>query len=142
MHGFGHNEAILAGDSAANAICRDSEFGMATRQQEQFSQRMSRISRQHSKMASGYVTKVTDDGLVVAKPKRRGKSSLLKGLAIMIAVIFIFKAILYANLGAVDYNERVEGLKGGNLVEQGGAVLMSADPLTVWASQYLVSLVR
>ncbi len=115
---------------------------MSTRQQQQFSQRMNRISRRHSKMSHGYVTTVTDDGLVVAKPRRRGKRSTIQGLVIMIAVIAVFKAALYANLGPVEYANRVEGLKGGNIVEQGGAFVMSADPLTVWASEFLVSLVR
>lgn len=115
---------------------------MATRQQEQFSKRMSRISQRHSKLSRGYTAAVTDDGLVVAKPERRGRGATLRGLLIMIATIIVFKAAIYANLGATEYNNRVEGLKAGNIVEQGGAVVMTADPLTIWLSGQLISLVR
>lgn len=115
---------------------------MPTRQQEQFSQRMSRISQRHSRLSHGYVTHVTEDGLVVAKPKARGRGATLRGVAIMVATIIVFKAALYANLGPVQYNDRVEGLADGNIVEQAGALVMTADPLTVWLSGVLVSLVR
>lgn len=115
---------------------------MPTRQQQQFSQRMSRITQRHSRLSRGYVTTVAEDGLVVAKPKARGRKATLRGVAIMVAVIFVFKAALYANLGPVEYNARVDGLAEGSLVEQGGAFVMTADPLTVWVSGLLVSLVR
>ena len=115
---------------------------MPSRQQQQFSKRMSRITQRHSRLSHGYTTAVSEDGLMVAKPKMRGRGATLRGVAIMAAVIVVFKAAVYANLGPVEYNARVEGLAEGNLVEQGGAFVMTADPLTVWVSEKLVSLVR
>jgi hypothetical protein len=85
---------------------------------------------------------VNGDGLVVAKPRRRSRHTTIRGLALMIAVIMIFKAVLLAQLGPIAYDERVEKLANGNLVEQMGAWAMTADPVTNWLSGHIVSLVR
>ena len=115
---------------------------MATYQFEEFERRMRRISRRHTKLSQGYVTSVNDDGLVVARPRRRGSRSTLRGLALIFIVIMVFKGALYAQLGAAAYDERIDTLAGGNLVEQAGAWVMVADPITLWISANFVSLVR
>ena len=48
---------------------------MSAYQFEEFERRMRRINRRHTKLSHGYVTQVNDDGLVVAKPRRRGNGS-------------------------------------------------------------------
>lgn len=115
---------------------------MSAYQFEEFERRMRRISRRHTKLSQGYVTSVNDDGLVVAKPRRRGSRSTLRGLALIFIVIMVFKGALHAQLGATAYDERIDKLAGGNLVEQAGSWVMVADPITIWISANFVSLVR
>ena len=117
-------------------------FFMSAYQFEEFERRMRRINRRHSRLSQGYVTSVNDDGLVVAKPRRRTSRSTLKGVSLIVIVIMLFKGILHAQLGPTAYEERIERLAGGNPIEQAGAWVMVADPITIWLSANFVSLVR
>ena len=115
---------------------------MSASQFDEFDRRMRRISKRQSKLSQGYTTKVNPDGLVVAKPQRRSFRGTLRGLVILFAVMMIFKAVLYAQLGAGAYETRVDNLKQGTMVEQAGAWVMTPDPVTVWISSKIASLVR
>lgn len=115
---------------------------MSAYQFEEFERRMRRINRRHTKLSQGFVTEVTDDGLVVAKPRRKGRGATIRGVAVMIVTIMIFKGFLHATLGPMAYQDRVERLASGNIIEQAGAWVMTADPVTLWLSGNLVSLVR
>ena len=107
---------------------------MSASQFDEFDRRMRRITRRHTKLSRGYVTTVNDDGLVVAKPKRKSRRGTLRGLAIVVIALMVFKGFLHNQLGAAAYENRVEGLSNGSAFEKAGGILMSADPLTVWLS--------
>ena len=115
---------------------------MSSSQFDEFDRRMRRISRRHTKLSQGYVTAVNDDGLVVAKPRRPGNHSLLRGLIVIALIIIIFKGFLHAQLGPQAYQDRVDSLAAGTIVEKAGAFAMTADPVTLWISAQVVSLVR
>ena len=55
---------------------------MSASQFDEFDRRMRRISRRHSKLSHGYVTTVNDDGMVVAKPKRKSRMTTVRALAL------------------------------------------------------------
>ena len=97
-----------------------------------FEQRVRLLARKHRRMAQGIAHRMGRDGLITAHPRRRMPSFPLRGLMILIGAAFLFKAFLYANLGATVYTDRVELLQAGSIVEQGGAWVMQADPATVW----------
>lgn len=115
---------------------------MSASQFNEFDRRMSRISRRHSKLSHGYVTKVMDDGMVVAKPRRRSKMGAARAVAILLLVLVVFKGVLHAQLGGAEYQQRIEALASGSAVEKAGAIVMAADPGTVWISGKVSSLVR
>lgn len=115
---------------------------MSASQFDEFDRRMTRISRRHSKLSHGYVTTINSDGVVVAKPKRRGNRALLRGIALLVLVMILFKGFLHARLGPDAYQSRIESLAAGSAVEKAGSWAMTADPLTVWLSGHLSSLVR
>lgn len=115
---------------------------MSAYQFDEFERRMRRINRRHSKLSHGYVTSINDDGLVVAKPKARGRGATLRGVLLMVAVIMVFKGFLYAQLGPFAYQDRVDRLAEGNIVEQAGAWVMTAEPVTLWLAENITSLVR
>lgn len=115
---------------------------MSASQFDEFDRRMRRIHRRHSKLSHGYVTAVTDDGMVVAKPQRRSHRGAVRGVIFILAVLMLFKGFLHAQLGAGAYQERVDALAAGSVIEQAGAWAMTADPVTLWISGKLGSLVR
>jgi hypothetical protein len=115
---------------------------MSASQFDEFDRRMRRISKRHSKLSHGYVTSVNPDGLVVAKPQRKSHRGTIRGLAILLLVMMVFKGFLHAQLGPATYENRVEALKEGSVVEQAGAWVMTADPVTLWISNHVSSLVR
>jgi hypothetical protein len=114
---------------------------MSASQFDEFDRRMRRISRRHTKLSHGYVTSVNDDGLVVAKPKRKFRRGTLRGIAIVMLVLMVFKGFLHNQLGAFAYEDRVDTLAAGSAFEKAGGILMTADPITLWLSgkfgQYL-----
>ena len=115
---------------------------MSASQFDEFDRRMRRISRRHSKLSHGYVTTVNSDGIVVAKPKRRGQGGTLRSLVLLLLVMILFKGFLHARLGPDAYQARVDNLASGSSVEKAGAWAMTADPVTLWLSGHLSSLVR
>ncbi|MEM9427274.1 MAG: hypothetical protein AAGA06_11295 [Pseudomonadota bacterium] len=110
---------------------------MSASQYDEFDRRMRRISRRHTQLSKGYVTSVNDDGLVIAKPKRKFRRGSLRGVAIVVLVLMLFKGVLFSQLGAAAYAERVTELSKGSFFEQAGAVLMAADPITIWLAGHI-----
>lgn len=115
---------------------------MSASQFDEFDRRMHRINRRHSKMSHGYVTKINDDGLVVAKPAKKSRNVIARATVIVIAMIILFKGVLHAQLGPEAYAERVQSLSEGSPLEQAGSFIMRPDPITLWISGHAVSLVR
>ena len=105
-----------------------------------FEQRVRHLAGKHRRMAHGIAHRMGRDGLITAHPRRRRPSFPLRGLMILLAAAFLFKAFLYASLGASVYIERVALLSAGSIVEQGGAWVMQADPATVWVAEQLNAL--
>ena len=115
---------------------------MSASQFDEFDRRMNRISRRHSKLSHGYVTRVNDDGLVVARAKRSRNGGWLRGFMLVVIVMILFKGVLHARLGDAAYMERVDGLAAGSIIEKGGAWIMTPDPITLAISKHVASLVR
>jgi hypothetical protein len=102
----------------------------------EFDKRLRRIDRKRRKLARGYVTYVDKNGLVNYRP-RRGFRLPLKGVLLFVLGFFGFKGVVLTNLGPDTYSERVQALGEGTVVEQAGAWLMQADPLTQFIAQTL-----
>lgn len=115
---------------------------MSASQFDEFDRRMRRIHRRHSKLSHGYVTSINDDGLVVAKPARRGRNATARAAVIVIALILVFKGVVLAQLGPQAYADRVAALKAGSGFDKAGAFIMQPDPITIWIADKAVSLVR
>ena len=113
------------------------ERGMGDTNMKSYHQRLDRIDRTHRELARGYVTEVTDDGLIIHRPRRMRRSLPWRGLLFVLVMLMVFKALLLAYVGDAEYNTRVANLEAGTTVEQVGAFVMKADPVT----QYVANLV-
>ena len=104
---------------------------------QEFDARLSRIVRRNTRLAYGYNSRVSRDGLIVFKPKRRRASLPLNKLMTLVIVFFGFKALVLAQVGIESYNQRLEALNEGTFVEQVGAWAMQADGVTVGLAKAL-----
>jgi hypothetical protein len=109
------------------------EAAMADANFQDFDARMQRILRQHQRLSKGYVTTVTKDGLIVARPRRKVAPFIpWRSVLGILAVGMIFKVMMFVNLGSEAYEARVARLATGTKVEQVGAYLLAADQATLW----------
>ena len=102
-----------------------------------FHQRLNNVTRRHRAMSRGVGYRLTADGLIVAHPRRRVPRFPVMGVVLVLAFGLVFKAALVAGLGTAAYGERMEALAGGNVVEQGVAIVMQRDPATDWLAAVL-----
>lgn len=103
-----------------------------------FDNRLKKIVRRHRRLgAAGVVHKVDSRGLIVARPRIYNPKFPLKGLILFVIAAFAFKGLVYANLGAAEYNAHVTELSAGSTVEKAGAWIMQADPATMLIGQGL-----
>ncbi|WP_120502283.1 hypothetical protein [Roseovarius sp. EL26] len=97
---------------------------------QDFDTRLKKIDRSHNRLAQGYDARVSKDGLIVFRPKRRQWSISLRGVALLIIGFLCFKGFILAHLGASTYDARIAALQEGTLIEQGGAYVMQVDPVS------------
>lgn len=102
---------------------------------QNFDKRMERILRKHQNIAHGYVPVLTEDGLIVAAPKKRPLRLPLRLFATTLILAMAFKVMLFVAIGQAAYNERVAALQAGGEWERVGAWIMTADPVTVWLAE-------
>ncbi|MEL6681148.1 MAG: hypothetical protein AAFQ09_00705 [Pseudomonadota bacterium] len=108
-----------------------------------FDKRLKRIVRRHDRMqSSGAVKTVTNDGLIVARPRVYKPRFPLKGLLAIIVLGFLFKGVVYAALGTEQYVDRVTALQQGSVMEQAGGWIMQADPATKLIAQGVSSVLQ
>ncbi|WP_371226174.1 hypothetical protein [Roseovarius sp. 2305UL8-3] len=108
-----------------------------------FDKRLLRISRKRAKLLNGYTSQVGKDGLIVFRPSRRASRGFpLKGLLILAIGFFCFKGLLLAHLGEQVFTARVDLLATGSVVEQAGAFMMQADPISQGIAQQVRPFVK
>ena len=76
------------------------------------------------------------DGLMVPTYRRRGRKGLallrpLRGLAFAVAVLFAFKALIFAQAGAAGYEDRLARFGTDDAAARTVTFVMQADPVTV-----------
>jgi len=117
---------------------------MADANLQRFDKRLRRINKRHRKLPRGYIPVVNENGLIVARPtvRRSGSRFPWKGVALTLIALFAFKGFLYAQLGAITYDERVAKLASGTAIEQAGAWGMQADPVTLWVASQIAPILH
>ncbi|MBE1282037.1 MAG: hypothetical protein GJ676_01880 [Rhodobacteraceae bacterium] len=108
----------------------------------QFNNRLRRLERKHTAMSNGYTARMRDDGLIVMTPARRKSGVSGRSVILFVLAFFVFKGFLIANIGLAGYEERVDKLKAGNAIEQGGAWVMQAEPLSEWIATQIGPVLR
>lgn len=108
-----------------------------------FHSRLRALGRKHAAMSNGVTTHIRADGLIVVQPRRRPRRGFpLRGTVYLIAGFFAFKGFLLASMGPVTYQERVQSLADGTVIEKAGAKAMQIDPLALMISEMIGPILR
>lgn len=104
---------------------------MVDRNLQNFYGRLGRIERIHD--AGGGFEADGTLGMSYYKARRRPlrRAGVLGPLVLVVMTIVAIKAAVLASIGDERYEERVAALRAGTPVEQVGAYVLQADPLTV-----------
>lgn len=97
---------------------------------QQFGSRVKSLESKKVRLAQGYYTTIRADGLVVAHPARRGLRVPTKLLVGLVVLFVCFKGFVLAAIGPTTYDARLTTLAQGTIVEQAGAWVLQADPVT------------
>lgn len=99
---------------------------------QQYKQRVTGLAKKRRAAHRGVIYSVAQDGLIIARPRRRVARRPWRFIIITLFGVLAFKVVLYAALGATLYNERVDALSDGTVIEKAGAWVLHAGQLTVW----------
>jgi len=100
--------------------------------------RLKRVVRKHERMKeNGVVHSVGRDGLIRSRPRLFKFQFPIKSVMLVVALLVVFKAMIYAQSGAGEYVAQVEELRDGSTVEQVGAFIMQDEPVTVRLGGFL-----
>jgi len=105
-----------------------------------FEKRLRNVVRNHQRLNTGAVHSMRDDGLIVARPRVYNPKFPLRGLILLVVTAVLFKAYIYANLGAERFNERVSQLAEGSTIEKVGSWVMQADTVTITIAEFMKGL--
>lgn len=108
----------------------------------EFRSRLSRLERKYKGMSAGYDAKLRSDGLIVITPRRAKRRQFLMPVLIFVLGFMLFKGFLLMSLGPDSYDERVARLQEGTSVEQVGAFVMQADPVSEVIATQMGSVLR
>ncbi|HVG49455.1 MAG TPA: hypothetical protein VM899_15130 [Rubellimicrobium sp.] len=99
--------------------------------QTTFDQRVTQLTTKHRLLAEGVSYRIGPDGLITAHPSRRFLPRFpSRGLMLLLATAFAFKAALLVASGDAAYTARLAELAQGRGVEQAMAWVMQPDPVT------------
>ncbi len=102
-----------------------------------FERRLNRISRVHERHSNGPTRRVIKNGIIVEQASYFQPKFPTKAIAALFVLSFFFKSYVYAELGAGEYAERLALLQNASTVEQMGAWVLQADPVTVFVGGLL-----
>lgn len=110
---------------------------------QQFLSRVRRLERKHNDMSYGYTAQIRSDGLIVVAPKKKLESRIsTRSVLLFLAAFMLFKGFLIASIGVEGYEDRLSKLQAGSVLEQGGAVVMMADPLSQMIAEKIGPILR
>ncbi|WP_278921367.1 hypothetical protein [Pseudophaeobacter profundi] len=113
-----------------------------TVQHKEFHGRVARLQTKHAAFSRGYTARVQSDGLIIVEPRRLRSRVSGRVFLLILTGFLIFKAFLMAAVGFASYDERVNKLASGTMIEKLGAVLMQADPVSTWGAQKMGPILR
>ena len=96
-----------------------------------FDARLKQLERTYQvRMANGVDHVVQGDGLIVARARRRAPRIPFRGLFTMVVALIAFKVIVLLYIGELAYNQRIDAMRAGTMLDRAGAWIMQADTVS------------
>jgi len=111
-------------------------------ERHQFLSRVRRLEHKHDAMNHGCSARMRSDGLIVVGPKKIQSRISARSVFLFLAAFLVFKGFLIASIGLDGYQDRLVKLQTGSVLEQGGAMIMYADPLSQMIAQQIGPILR
>jgi len=119
-----------------------SSGSVMSEEHHQFLTRVRHLERKHDAMGRGYSAKIRPDGLIVVAPKKIESRISARSVVLFLAAFLVFKGFLIASIGLDGYQDRLAKLQAGSVLEQGGAMVMFADPLSQMIAEKIGPVLR
>lgn len=112
---------------------------MVDRNMQNFYGRIGRIERIHE--AGGGFEADGTLGMSYYNARRKGprRATVLGPVVLVMMAVIAIKSAVLASIGSERYEDRIAALRAGTSLEQAGAYVLQADPLTVAASERIRS---
>lgn len=107
-----------------------------------FDERVQLLERARSRAPRGRIQVAGPDGLVFAKKRRATPAVSVRGAFYMVFGFILFKSIAMAQFGPGGYDQRVDDLKQGTMIEKVGAVLMQPDRISAGLAVQIAPFLR
>ena len=108
---------------------------MVDRNMQNFYGRIGRIERIHEAGGGFEADGTLGMSYFNAGRKRKRRATILGPVVLVMLAIIAIKSAVLASIGPESYEERIAALRAGTAVEQAGAYVLQADPLTVAVSE-------
>ncbi|TCO72969.1 hypothetical protein EV655_103198 [Rhodovulum euryhalinum] len=99
-------------------------------QYEEFRGRLDRLERMHRK---GYGFEAPGTlGRSYSRRRLPGRIPLWRSLGTIALAVVVVKALILAQVGQINYTQRLERAAGDSVVQQVSIYIMQIDPITEW----------
>jgi hypothetical protein len=103
---------------------------MVDRNMQNFYGRLGRINRVHESGGGFEAEGALGMSYYNARRKPARRAGILGPVVLVMMTVIAIKAAVLASIGPERYEERIAALRAGSSVEQAGAWVLQADPLT------------
>lgn len=103
---------------------------------QDFYQRVGRLQKAHA-AGLGFEAVGTRGRSYYYRPRSKRRFSVLTPFLFLTLAAFGVKGTIHYHIGADTYQARVASMQAGEGFDRLGAIIMAADPVTVWVSTNL-----
>jgi hypothetical protein len=107
-----------------------------------FDKRLKKITRKREQLAKGSVKRMRPDGLIVEEPRRFRFRFPVRGISLAVILVFLVKALFYASVGPLTYQQHLIALQGGGAFETAAAWLLYPDAVTIALGDMIAGVIR
>lgn len=110
---------------------------MSDQNMKTFESRLSRINQMHASGTAFEATGTLGRSYFDANRRRARVRLPFRPIALILAAVLLFKATIFAQLGAEAYQQRIASLASASWPEQAAAWVLHADPATRKLSTFI-----
>lgn len=104
----------------------------------QFERRRAVLSARHKQLARGYTARIGTDGLITVEPKRARFPIRARAILFAVAGILVIKSLMIVVTGMGTYENRIEALRAGTVLDQTAAWVMEPGAVSRYMAETII----